>query len=294
MLLLVRAAVVRAGGVVLAPLINALGQVGAQDVFVLANAIGDSNLFDPVPDFVVGVLSPLAGESQGQGLTNLDVILRVGRSVERDLPTLLIVPPPLPALAPTAGLAFAYCPTDSDAALYFHLSALVATVSSESQRLPEQRSKPATSDPASVAEYLSGGPELSPNAFEELLRNLFQSVGAETIVSQRTPNDTGVDLVVTPAEAPNNLVFIQAKAGRVSERSLSSLEGQLQNIVLENRANLGLLVYYDREGTEFAPRSSTPLVISFSLKSLAQLLATQSLVQVLNSAAAGEPGGTPP
>jgi hypothetical protein len=294
MLLLVRAAVVRAGGVVLESLINALGRVGTQDVFVLANAIGDSNLFDPIPDFVVGVLSPLAGEFQGQGLTNLDVMLRIGRSVERELPTLLIVPPPLPALAPTAGLAFAYCPISGDAALYFHLSALVATASSESERVPEQRPKPATSDPARIAEYLSSGPELSPTAFEVLLRDLFLSTGAERVLSKQTADDTGVDLVVTPDEAPNSVVFIQAKAGRVSDQSLSSLEGKLQSIVLRNRASLGLLVYYDREGTEFAPRSSTPLVVSFSLKNLAQMLATQSLAQVLNNAAAGEPGGTPP
>ncbi len=291
-----RATIITAGGLVLKPLIEALGRAGVHEAAVFANAIGDAYMFEPPPDFVVAVLSPLSRESQEQGMTNLDVMLRVGRSVERKLPTLLIVPPPLTPLAATVGVSFAHCPIDHDAALDFHLSALIATVTTADQPLPEQAPVSPNAALRDIAEYLSHGPALSETELEQLVTNIFQrDKETHAFVSQPSLfGDAGVDAVIAPAGAPNNVIFLQAKQakpGNVTEPWLSLAEDQLQHLVVINRASLGLLVYYDPDGIEFPTRSSTPLVISIPLRRFVEQLASQSLAQLLNDATAKAAGG---
>lgn len=289
----VRATIIGAAGLVLGPLIDVLGRAGVSEVFVLASAIGDSHLFEPTPDIVVGVLNPLAGESPGQGLTNLDVMLRAGRSAERNLPTLLIIPPPIASLSPSASVAFAYCAVNNTAALDFHISAFVATASAEGREYasasPERRDETLFE----IAARLGDRPELSGPEFESLIRTVLENDReAPALLSQAmNAKDVGFDLVVAPAEAPDTIILVQAKIGSVNEEWLSRSEDSLQHMVVINRARMGLLVYYDREGREFGTRSITPLVVSLSLKSLTEQLATRSLAEVLNDAAARRLGG---
>ena len=297
MLLAVRASVVTASGVNLKTLVDVLGRAGVQDVSVFANAIGDAFLFEPRPDFVIGVLSPVARDPQ-QGLTNLDVMLRIGRAVQQELPTLLIIPPPLLNVSPMAGVAVAYCPIDHETALTLHISAIIATAASQRDEVPKEPLPPKKSGLTSVIRYLASGPDLSTYDFEQLIIAVLESdPGARALISQvRDADDRGVDFVMAPTEAPSSIVLIEAKTGPVTERSLSRWENQLHNWVANRNASLGLLIYYDPEGTEFPARSSSdsPLVVSISLKSLAEELRSQTLPQVLNKAAAKAVGGTTP
>jgi Restriction endonuclease len=291
-----RATVISASGVILKTLIDSLGRAGTQEVSVIANAIGDSYLFEPAPDFVVGVLSPLAMDPQ-QGLTNLDVMLRIGRSAERNIPTLLIVPPPLSMLSPVAGVAVAHCPTDNEAALALHVSTIVAIATNRREITREQA--PRSSDKSDLYEmiaYLDTGPKLSPAEFENIVGSILANgVGSQGIVSQvRNNDDVGVDMVVSPADAPDNIVLIQAKYWHhMDPQRIARSESELQNYVTSRHANIGLLIFYDQEGQEFSARSSprTPLVVSASLRRLARQLVDQNLLQILTKATAETAGG---
>jgi hypothetical protein len=288
MLLIVRATVVTASGVDLRILIDALRRVDTQDISVFTNSIGDSSLFEPSPDFVVGVLSPVANDPQ-QGLTNLDVMLRIGRSAEKQIPTLLIVPPPLLALSPMADVAIAYCPTDNEAALTLHISAIVAIAASRGNEADNQTQIRVKAGLSGVIEYLGTKPDLSVIEFENILKDILTSdQGTRAIASQL---DTGVDLIVSPAGAPDSVVLVQAKRVHVNPQLLVRSAIELHNRVIGSHAGLGLLVFYDRQGPELAPRSFTPLVVSISLKSLAEQLFTQDLLQVLIKATAEAVGG---
>ena len=239
MLLAVRATVVTASGVDLRTLVDALRRVGTQDISVFANSIGDSSLFEPLPDFVVGVLSPVASDPQ-QGLTNLDVMLRIGRSTEQKIPTLLIVPPPLLALSPMADVAIAYCPTDNEAALTLHISAIVATASSRGNEAPEKAPIPAKSGLTEVIQYLATGPDMSVVEFESIVRDILTSdPGSRAIVSQpANGDDMGVDLVLSPAGASSSVVLVQAKRLHVKPQWLTRSEIELHNRVTESHASL--------------------------------------------------------
>ena len=293
-----RATVVTASGLDLRTLIDVLRRVGIQDVSVFANAIGDSSLFEPLPDFVVGVLSPDASDPQ-QGLTNLDVMLRIGRSAEHKIPTLLIVPPPLLALSPTVDVRIAYCPTDNDEALTTHISAIAATAGSPGgNRTPEEAPTPAKAGMTEVINFLATRPDLSVVEFENLIRDILTSdPGSRAIVSQPSnDDDLGIDVLVSPAGAPNSVVLVQAKREYVDPQRLARSEIQLHNRVLESHASVGLLIFYDREGPEIQAHLArfTPLVVSVSLKSLAEELLTQDLLQVLIKATAEAVGGVTP
>ena len=293
-----RATVISASGVVLKTLIDALGRAGTQDVFVMANAIGDSFIFEPFPDFVVGVLSPVAGDAQ-QGLTNLDVMLRIGRSAEQKIPTLLIVPPPFPHLSPMAGVAFAYCPTDNEAALTFHVSAIVATAAARREEAPQEAPvPPAKSGLTEIIEYLATSPGLSPAEFERIVIGILEGdLGSRAIASRRANVDgIGVDVVVSPTDAPDSIILIQAKMQYVSLHPLARSEIELQNYVMRSQASLGLLIFYDPGGHELSARSSplTPRVVSVSLKNLAEELLNRNLLQILTKATAETAGGETP
>ncbi len=295
MLLVVHATVISATGVVLKTLIDVLQRAGARKISVFANAIGDSFVFDPRPDFVVGVLSPTARDPQ-QGLTNLDVMLRIGRSVEQHIPTLLIVPPPLLAVSPMPGVAIAYCPTDHEEALTLHVSAIVATSTPQDGEVHEQAQTPTKSGVADRIEQLTNRPNLSAVEFETLLIEILTSdPGSRAAVVSKVmaADKMGVDFVVSPTEAPSSVVLVQAKMGHQTPQSILRSEEELRTYVTNSKASLGLLVVYDPEAPEIPIHTApiAPFVISVSLKNLAERLLTQNLLRVLVNATAEAVGG---
>lgn len=277
-----RAAIIRGGDVDLTVLVDVLRQVSTNEIFVLGNSFGDSRLFDPMPDLAVGILSPPSTDSRSQGFTNLDVMLRMGMLVQHSVPALLIVPPLTWVLSPARGLAVAYSALDNSEALRFHVTAIAAQID-EGARLTLDSVGPRVNTHASeMADYLAGDPSLSPTDFEILLRSLLESGGARAMVS--TPTDVtrgAVDLVALLPDTANGLVLIQAKTGTSSKRQLAQMESTLYDLVVAQRASLGLLIYYDRENNNLAKHSATPLTLSISLKELVAELTSQSLEDVL-------------
>jgi hypothetical protein len=126
----IRGVIVTADGLDLTPLFNVLDEVVPSEFWVLGNEIGDRYLFEPQPDFIIAVLTPNSeGDASSvlQGFTNLDVILRTGRSAERRIPTLVLVPPSMPVLSPAAGATFVSTPLSDKQALKLHLWGLLCS-----------------------------------------------------------------------------------------------------------------------------------------------------------------------
>jgi Restriction endonuclease len=291
MLLAMRATLISASGVVLKTLMDVLEQHNTEELLVARNTIGDSFLFEPTPDFVVGVLSSTARDTN-QGLTNLDVMFRIGRSVEREIPTLLIVPPPLQINSPIAGVAIARCPTDNAGALTIHVSTIIATATARYGKVPQDAVRLASPGMRlnELIQFLNADPALSPIEFESIVREILANdPGSRSITSQSEyPRDGGIDAILSPADAPGQVILVQAKMQPSNLQRLARAEFELQEYVTSSHASLGLLVLYDREARDLPARSSplTPLVVSVSLKSLAEQLLDQSLLQVLVKATA--------
>lgn len=291
-----RASVVAAGGPDLRVLFKALEDIGTRDWWVLRSAIGDRFMFDPVPDFVVGVLSPTQFERTDpapEGLTNLDVMLRVGRAVERGLPTLIIAPPPLIINSPVQGATVAHCPLDVEDVLQNHLWAFMTTVSSTSQ-VHESLGEATRIDPtpflraiSSINESLSGyGAQV-----ESLVGQVLQQAGAALVENQQrgTLGDR-VDFAFVPSADSSGVVLVEAKAGRLSEKRLADAENQLQHYVLSRRAQLGIVVYHDTSDRLYPAPHATPMIVRFSLRELVEKLAVDSLPKVIAAAIADAVG----
>jgi hypothetical protein len=280
-----RCAVIRGADLDLTVLIDALRQVGATEVLVLGNPFGDTRLFDPLPDFVIGLLSPRPTDEHRPGFSDLDVMLRVGMSVQRGLPTLLIAPPTTQILSSTAGLTVAYSTIDNAEALPFHLSALTAQVNEKERSRPESASRDSNSTAEGISQFLGNDPQLDGIEFETLLRNLIQSAGARAISSQPGVAGDDVDLVAMLPDTASGVILVQAKTGTIAEDQKRRMEADLSVLVSEHRASLGLLVYYSNRDDDIGP-SSSPLVLTGSFKGLARQLATHSLAELLSDAVA--------
>ena len=286
----VRASIVTAGGGGLGILFDVLGELGVRDIWVLGNSIGDRYLFDPSPDMAIGVLNPRSVESSeepSEGLSNLDVMLRIGRAAERGVPAIVIVPPPLATPSPADGVAFALCPVDHQSALSTHLWAFTAAIGSPKDGLSREpdRERPRV-DSARILSELERSVGISGPRFEEIVSSILRQAGAASVENEGYEPDRKVDIVVAPSDDSSSVILVEAKSGRLDERRLREAEQQLQGYVIDRQAGLGLLIYYDSLGRQFPQRRSTPLVVRLSIEELVGQLETRSLTQVISDASA--------
>jgi hypothetical protein len=287
----VRASVATAEGAGLGVLFDVLEELGVSDIWVLGNPIGDRYLFDPSPDMVIGVLNPRSediNEEPSKGLSNLDVMLRIGRAAERGLPAIVIVPPPLAIPSPTEGVVFAACPVDHQSALSTHLWAFTTAFGSSKNRPPKEPDHaPPHVDSARILSELQRSGSISGWRFEELVSSVLSQVGAASVENERRYKpDRGVDIVVAPSDDSPGVILVETKYGQLDERRLRDAEQQLQGYVIDRQAGLGLVVYHDSRGRQFPQRRTVPLIVRLSFEELVRKLATRSLTQVLSDATA--------
>lgn len=292
-----RASVVTARGIAAGPLADVLGEVGVTEVWVVGNAIGDRYIFDPAPDFVVGMLNTQpqeVGASRPEGLSNLDVMFRIGRSVGQGIPALLIIPPPLTVPSWAQGVVLVQCPTDNRGALRLHLWAFTAAMPSRGGvPSPASEARPRRIDAPKVLKELRRLSETRPPGanFEMIVSNLLQQAGAELVENERRRDpDDRVDLAFVSSDEPANVFIAEVKAGRLTEQSIVQAEAYLMHQVIQRRASLGVVIYYDIDGQKFPPSHNTPMTIRLSLEELVEQLDSRTLIEVISDAVADAAG----
>lgn len=284
-----RASVVSARGEGLGALLDVLDELGVSDIRVLSNSIGDRYLFNPFPDMAIGVLNPESLEGPGQplgGLSNLDVMLRIGRAAERGVPTIVIVPPPLAMPSPADGVAFAQCPVGHQPALWTHLWAFTATLGSRKDSQPLEPDREGTPvDSAGILSEFERSKSISAPRFGEIVSSVLRQAGAASVGQERYEADRGVDIVFAPSADASSVILVEARTGQLDELRLREAEQRLQNYVIERQAGLGLVIYHDSRGRQFPSRRSTPLIARLSIEELVGKLESRSLTQVISDAA---------
>ena len=283
-----RASVATAGGAGLGVLFDTLGELGVSDIWVLGNPIGDRYLFDPSPNMVIGVLNPHTegiSEEPSKGLSNLDVMLRIGRAAERGIPAIVIVPPPLTVPSPAEGVILAPCPVDHPSALSTHLWAFTTSIKTFGPPKERPSREPdRESTYVDLAEMLSElqRPEDTPTLrFERIVSSILRQAGAASVENEP---DRGIDIAFAPSDDSPEVLLVEAKYGRLDERRLRDAEQRLQGYVIDRNAGLGLVIYHDSLGRRFPQHRAVPLIVRMSLEELVGQLATRSLTQIISDA----------
>lgn len=297
--------IIAAAKISLGVLHQLLEEVGVQEWSVLGNHVGDGAIETQDPDLVVGILSPDAqgvrpnSDSSGDsakvaGFTNLDVMLRIGRFVERGNQTLLIVPPPLSLPAPAAGLSVAPCRLDDRASLELHLWAAAAgagnarpVVIRPSQIMDApQRSNRSTDQIIRLLKALSrdGGSRSSVSGLriEEMILQLLRDSAAEVAENPaRTGPDAGFDAALIPEKGSSKVFLVEIMTGDLQGSRLIDRARRLQSTVLERGSDLGILVYQDRLSRRFEP-GFVPIVITIAAEDLVERLGETSLARIID------------
>jgi uncharacterized protein YjbI with pentapeptide repeats len=129
-------------------------------------------------------------------------------------------------------------------------------------------------------------------AFEKLIIQLLTEAGATLAEKDHTQghslgnySDSVVDFAFIPSDESSNIVLVECKSGRLSEQRLAEAELQLEHLVRERRANLGLVVYNDLEDRQFsADRHSAGRTQIISAIDLLHRLRLTALSQVISDA----------
>lgn len=298
-----KALVITAAGLNLGPLREALAGAGVDEILVLGSHVGDRVLDEDELAFVVGVLSPASGRPSADrdddgaanvpGFADTDVMLRVGRLVERGLQGLVIVPPPSTPPAPADGLVAALCPADDPATLNLHMWAFVSGLPARMGRrsVPTADVPQITSsmveNPAAVIKRLKvllreAGQPAASFQVERIVMEALQRAGADVAASHvRSAGDAGYDLAVIPFHGAKDVFLVEVIAGRLERRRLRDHAFRLQQAVIRRDGALGMLIYQDAEGRRFEP-DVVPAVITMSAEDLLNRLQSQSLKQLVD------------
>lgn len=127
--------------------------------------------------------------------------------------------------------------------------------------------------------HTQAGPE-----FETLVARLFREAGA-IVRQQPSEAERGVDMALWLDEARSSLqnpLMVEVKLGRLTESSINEAEEALRTGMAKARAEVGLLVYLNREGKVFVKvRAYWPLVFRLDIRELIDVLGNGKLVKTL-------------
>jgi hypothetical protein len=291
------AVIIRAGGVDLTSLTDALRDADIDEAIVISNLMGDSLIDPPAerPNFVVGILNPSEAGASGRvgdgtvststaSFTNLDVVLRIGMATERGVPSLLIVPPPLLPPSGSPSLVIVPCSLEDEDSLLLHVWAFTASVlegrdPAAPQPLPIRRNDLRQWRFALPDTY---GPEAGLATYN-VVSHVFRAAGVELAENPFRGPDMGFDLALLSSRQSDDVVLVEVKAGPLSEERLRDAERQLRNAVMHRHASLGLLVYHDVSGKKFPQSATQPMVVRIALADLIDRLAVQDFSDILTS-----------
>jgi hypothetical protein len=293
-------------------LMEVLQQAGVDEAWIVGNHASDTLLDDFSPDMVIGVLQPelppimhgveLQRGGRAPRLSNLDVMLRVGRSIGRSCQALVIAPPPLQPPAPTALLFVATCPADDRKSLELHVWAFISGISNRQdgvkktnqpggypERTPEMSFASAVHRLKAIGSAADKNPSVRAYEIEQLVVEMLQRAGAELAENPyRHEVDFGFDAAIVPAKSSGSVYLVEVKSGRLDRRKLVTTAERLQGAVISRGADLGLLIYQDVVGRVYSG-IAVPGTIAINAASLGRLddISLTQLVAEELAAAAG-------
>ncbi|WP_147340997.1 restriction endonuclease [Actinomadura logoneensis] len=291
------AAIIRAGGVDLTHIIQACDEAGIDETVIIGSAFADQLIERPVPAIVIGVLRPTTlddvdnsdpNSDKSLTLTNFEVLLRVGRALEKGAATCLVVPPPLRPPKGISSLTVISSPVDDFESLRLHLWALTAAQSREdsqsSSQEPDKRYIDQNYFLQSLREISRGNdPGRRAMQTEQLAGELLRAAGvAFAEHSEMSAGDRGYDLAVLPDRLSGDITYIQIKAGRLDERRLHDEELRLREAVLRRHCQYGVLIYHDADGRKLPSKRATPLVVRIALEDLIHRLGNKDFRRILS------------
>lgn len=290
------ASVVAAGTVDLSTVLAVLEHVGFDEWVVANNPVADTQIFTPRPLVVVGVLE--YGHDRtlpSEGFSNLDVMLRLGRSVEQGIPTLLIAPPQGAQFHPPKDIFVARCPTNNEEALSLYLwsfaRALGVTRTNEPTTPRKRSPKFDIDDVRSMIQNLPQKPAELSNAVEQLVSFLLENSGAQILHQwQSDSRDGAFDMVLLPNPDATSVILVEVKTGNLSNGALDRSEQKLAASVSDTGASLGILIYHDVDWRIFTKKRSTSHVVRIALVELVERLYSQALLTAISEVAAKEAG----
>ncbi|MFB9196632.1 hypothetical protein ACFFWA_27010 [Actinomadura verrucosospora] len=293
------ATLIKAGNPDLGPLIDICREIDIQELLVMDKVVADRALDIQQPDLVIGYLDPPSDITQFiatadldlenvTALTNLEVMLQLGRAVERRIPACLIVPPPLRAPSVPSQLVVIPCQLSDVDSLRLHLWAFTANLA---ERRQDTATAPAQiSPPVDFKRYIrllkslrqKEGSNIPSFRVEQLVVELIRATGVAFAENpEKSMPDRGFDMAVLPSRESDEIALIEVLAGHLNERRLHDSELRLQEATLDRRAQLGVLLYDSIDGRRFPAKRTTPLVLRLALEDLIEQLGHKSLSEVL-------------
>lgn len=217
-----------------------------------------------------------------QKARSVNVFYEWGYAVGYGRPVIAFVEPgtELGAYATKASAIARIALEDRDA-LRLHLDAFLQHGWFKPPRHPRPSPKLKTVDTSWVTDAMEPSRISREAQLKAVVARLFQQSGA---VLARAPAgaQVGADMALWIDElgaSLGNPIIVEVKGGRLSETVLTEAELWLRNHVRSTSAAAGLLIYWDKKGTDMPrPSSGWPLVVRVSLRELAELVGRGQLV----------------
>lgn len=132
--------------------------------------------------------------------------------------------------------------------------------------------------------------------FEDVLYDMFNSLNFDAVVRSKT-NNTEIDFALWVNELENevgNPIIIEAKYGRLTESNIKRTINQVKSYLTQINANIGLIIYLDKDGKEMNYDISDSNVFLIEATDLANRLESELFSDILldlKSKSLGQKGG---
>ena len=123
---------------------------------------------------------------------------------------------------------------------------------------------------AAIKHGVNASPSSEDGAlFAATVLNLFEAAGA-LVANSSVPDLDGADMAVWFDALQGNFgnpILVECKTGYITEDRLVQAENKLMGFLAKTQAKAGLVIYSDREGRQFIPKSKTsPYILRFSIE----------------------------
>jgi hypothetical protein len=280
------------------PLIEALGERDIASVRADDLAPGES-IIDRVQQEIrhsdlVCIVLP-----QGYGRDNL--IFEAGLALGSDRPVLVLAVPDVDIPFELAELTYVRAPLSDKPFLGSVLAAYVPEVLSRKARIHRPPAptlkRLGREDAEEVLRALKDRPAIREKELIGIMTDLFRKVGILTSSEPAIESKRRPDLAIWIDETQSifgNPILVEARVGKLSQLRIDEAYHQLSQSLIQAKARLGLLIYWDLEGARFKLAAThLPLVICLSIEGLIDSLRlgtfTKTLIAIRNRAMQGVP-----
>jgi hypothetical protein len=270
-------------GIDLLQLRRVLGELDAEVLTSTASdGPNDSAVADPwsAADAAIAVF---------MGLEEGRILLEAGIAIGRSIPLLVLAEHPVSSAFPTGAkvVEMSGLLLNGDALRFqlgLFLKSLTGTPGSSGQQTSQTHALDLVPFRARLAEIRSSSGADRALRLEEWVAGLFEAAGA----SIATPSDRqarGFDFVASVPETDSSIspLLVEVKVAR-SPRMIESTAHNLQYVVIQERAGIGLLIYDAKPPSEAYELQTVPMVILMSVDGLMRSLEGSSISSVITKA----------